>query len=212
MPRVSRAIAVGYPHHITQRGNYRQNVFSSEEDYERYIEILSKYAGKHDLAIWSYCLMTNHVHLVAVPGAEDSLASVFHTVHMLYAQCWNRNRRATGHLWQSRFFSCPMDERHVYAAVRYIENNPVRAGMVAAAEDYPWSSARSRINGTPDPLLNAHCFLTESVRDWREYLAEAADEEERSNLIKATKSGRPCGSEAFIAHMEETLKRNFTFP
>lgn len=104
MPRMSRAIAVGYPHHITQRGNYRQRVFTEAEDYAHYLELLSQYTRQHNLEIWAYCLMPNHVYMVGVPGTNDALASVFRTVHMLYSQYYNRKTSAVGHLWQGRYY------------------------------------------------------------------------------------------------------------
>jgi len=210
MPRISRAIAVGYPHHITQRGNYRQNVFAEVDDYDRYLELFTQHARQHNLEIWAYCLMPNHVHIVGVPGAGDSLANVFRNVHMQYSQYFNRKANSTGHLWQGRYFSCPLDEPHVYAAVRYVETNPVRAGIVAAAEDYPWSSAKSHVTGLADPVLSGRCFLVETIPDWKQYLVEATDQAIRTNLIKSTKTGRPCGDENFVTHLETLLKRRFT--
>jgi Transposase and inactivated derivatives len=158
MPRRSRAIAVGYPHHITQRGNYRQTVFTVADDYTRYLEWLSQYSRKYGLDIWAYCLMPNHVHFVGVPGFVDSLSRTFNTVHMQYAQYYNQKMGAKGHLWQGRFFSCVLDERHTYAAVRYVELNPVRSGLVASPEQYQWSSAKSHITGIFDSALSGPCF------------------------------------------------------
>jgi len=209
MPRISRAIAVGYPHHITQRGNYRQTVFAVAEDYARYLELLNQYARRHSLEIWAYCLMPNHVHIVAVPGADDSLASVFRTVHMLYSQFHNRKADTIGHLWQGRYYSCALDETHVHAAVRYVEMNPVRAGIVASAEDYPWSSAKSHVTGIADPILSGSCFLVETIRDWKQYLAEAPDQTVGTKLIKSTRTGRPCGEDNFVKRLEALLCRTF---
>ena len=165
MPRIARAIAVGCPHHISQRGNYRQAVFTGAEDYARFLEILVRCAPQNDIEIWAYCLMPNHVHLVGVPQRQDSLARTFHTVQMLYARYVNAKRNTGGHLWQGRFFSCALDEPHVHAAVRYVEMNPVRAGLVSLPEDYPWSSARGHITGEADPVLSGRCFLLETVAD-----------------------------------------------
>jgi putative transposase len=209
MPRISRAIAVGYPHHITQRGNYRQTVFAVADDYANYLELLYRYARKHSLDIWAYCLMPNHVHIVGVPGADDSLESVFRTVHMLYSQYYNRKTNTVGHLWQGRYYSCALDEPHVHAAVRYVEMNPVRAGIVASAEDYPWSSAKSHVAGIADPVLSGRCFLVETIRDWKQYLAEAPDQTAGTKLIKSTKTGRPCGEDDFVRRLEALLGRRF---
>ena len=209
MPRLARAIAIGYPHHITQRGNYRQTVFAEEGDYARYVELLSGFTPKYGLEIWAYCLMPNHVHFVAVPTRQESLARTFNTVHMLYAQYFNRKRKEVGHLWQGRFYSCVLDERHLYAAVRYVELNPVRGGIVAIPQDYPWGSAKSHITGEADPILSGF-FLSETVADWRQYLGQVHDQEATEGLIKATKIGRPCGGENFVKQMEGLLKRQFT--
>ena len=210
MPRTSRAIAVGYPHHITQRGNYRQTVFAEDGDYARYLETLAVFAPKYGLDIWAWCLMPNHIHIVGVPGSQDSLARTFNTVHMLYAQYFNRKRNATGHLWQGRFFSCALDERHLYASARYVEQNPVRSGIVPAAQDYPWSSAKAHLTGAGDPLLSGHCPLSETVADWAKYLGEDQDREAADSIVKATKIGRPCGNEEFVRQMEELLDRRLT--
>jgi len=209
MPRISRAIAAGCPHHITQRGNYRQAVFTEAEDYAHYLELLVLYARRHDFQIWAYCLMPNHVHIVGVPGAEESLSSVFRTVHMMYSQYFNHKAKAVGHLWQGRFYSCALDERHAYAAVRYVELNPVRAGLAVSAQDYPWSSANSHVSGVADRVLSGLCFLDERISDWRAYLQESPDAEAQASLFKSTRTGRPCGTEDFIAQLEDRLGRGF---
>jgi putative transposase len=210
MPRMSRAIAIGYPHHITQRGNYRQTVFAEERDYARYVELIAGFSPKYGLEIWAYCLMPNHVHFVGVPGRQESLARTFNTVHMLYAQYFNRKRNATGHLWQGRFYSCVLDERHLYAAVRYVEMNPVRGGIVQAPQDYPWCSAKSHMTGVQDQVLSGRCFLTETVKDWGQYLGQDQDREATAAIVKATKIGRPCGKDDFVQQMEGLLDRRFT--
>jgi putative transposase len=210
MPRISRAIAIGYPHHITQRGNYRQTIFCEEGDYARYVELLARFAPKYGLEIWAYCLMPNHVHFVGVPGHQESMAKTFNTVHMQYAQYFNRKRSATGHLWQGRFFSCVLDERHLYAAVRYVEMNPVRAGIIQAPQDYPWCSAKSHMMGGDDQILSGRCFLTETVKDWGQYLGQDQDREATADVIKDTKVGRPCGKEDFVIQIEGLLNRRFT--
>jgi putative transposase len=209
MPRISRSVAVGYPHHITQRGNYRQTVFGHSDDYAYYLRRLSQYSRKYGLEIWAYCLMPNHVHFVGVPGATDSLARSFNTVHMQYAQYYNQKNEIKGHLWQGRFFSCVLDERHTYAAIRYVELNPVRSGMVASPEAYPWSSAKSHVTGCADPILSERCFLRDTVQDWRHYLGEEKDPDAQKKLIKATASGHPCGAEDFVRQMETLIGRRF---
>ncbi|TAN41610.1 MAG: transposase [Nitrospirae bacterium] len=210
MPRISRAVAVGYPHHITQRGNYRQDVFQSDEDYKQYLQWLKKYSDKYALKIWAYCLMSNHVHYVAVPLNDDSLAKTFNTLHMMYSRYFNQKSGGNGHLWQGRFFSCVLDEPHVYAAVRYVENNPVRAKMVDKAEDYLWSSAVSHLYKKSDPVLTDDCYLADNIRDWRMYLNEKENSVMTDTLFQNTKTGRPCGTELFISQIESIVGRRLS--
>ncbi len=139
MPRMSRVVAVGLPHHITQRGNYRQDVFLDESDRNQYLEWVRDYSIKYGLSILTYCLMRNHVHFIAIPSKEDSLAKTFNAAHMRYSQYFNKKLRQKGHIWQGRFYSCILDEAHLILAARYIERNPVRAGIV----EKPWQNWNS---------------------------------------------------------------------
>ena len=202
MPRIARAVAVGHPHHITQRGNYRQQVFKTGEDYLQYLQWLKEYCEKYSFKIWAYCLMSNHVHFVGVPMNDDSLSRVFSTLHMRYSQYVNQQNSASGHLWQGRFFSCVLDERHVYAAVRYVENNPVRAGIVDDPSDYKWSSAKAHVFKEQNQVLNSQCFLTERIEDWAAYLKER-DDEPTKTIIQNTRRGRPCGDDSFVGIIED---------
>lgn len=135
MPRIPRPVFSGVPHHITQRGNRRENVFFSDEDRVVYLGWLAHYCAKFQVHVLAYCLMTNHIHLVAVPEGESALEKVFRPLHTRYAQRINGAMRWSGHLWQGRFFSSPLDEIYLWAAIRYVERNPVRAGIVRRAED-----------------------------------------------------------------------------
>jgi len=207
MPRVARTVARGYPHHVTQRGNYRQTIFETDEDYHQYLEWLKAYTHKYSLDIWAYCLMSNHVHFVCVPKREDSLSRTFNMLHMRYAQYVNRRRKASGHLWQGRFFSTILDEPHVYAAVKYVENNPVRAGIVTKAEEYYWSSARAHVQGTSDGILSSDCYLLSEIKGWKQYLRERGDEGVIQTIRKNSTTGRPCGDEAFIKRLERRFGR-----
>ncbi|MDO8127751.1 MAG: transposase [Candidatus Brocadiales bacterium] len=207
MPRIARAVTVGYPHHITQRGNYRQAVFESDEDYNRYLEWLRLYSKKYSLKIWAYCLMGNHVHFIAVPMGTDSLAKTFNTLHMRYSQYFNMRNKATGHLWQGRFYSCVLDEKHLYSGIRYVENNPVRARIVRKAEEYKWSSAQGHVKKKTDQVLSEGCYMVEKIKDWSAYLME----KEETSLVDAirqnTKTGRPCGDNVFMRRVEAVLGR-----
>ena len=206
MPRIARAVASGYPHHITQRGNYQQPVFEDENDFSQYLFWLKEYSRRYDLKIWAYCLMTNHVHFVCVSQQANSLSKMFNTLHMKYSQYFNR-RKGKGHLWQGRFFSCILDERHLYAAIRYVENNPVRAGIVESPEKYRWSSAAGHIHIKRDEVLSPDCHLTYEIKDWLGYLKEKGDKQLIEEIRKNSLTGRPCGDDAFIRKIEGIVGR-----
>ena len=214
MPRTKRVVAVGCPHHITQRGNYRQDVFFSEQDRSVYLSLLAGYAADHDLRILGYCLMTNLIHLIAVPGHADSLARAVGRAHNDYSRWFNIKNRRAGHLWQNRFFSCPLDPSHLAHAMRYVELNPVRAAITASPADYQWSSARAHcgLESPPAWLDTAHWSARYSPQQWQEVLAldfRLAGDLDR--LRAATRTGRPFGSGPFIAQLEEKLGRRL-FP
>lgn len=205
MPRIARAVAGGFPHHITQRGNYRQAVFEIGDDYLLYMDWLKDYSYKYSLKIWAYCLMSNHVHFVVVPLEQDSMARTFSTLHMRYSQYMNKKHKAAGHLWQGRFYSCVLDERHLYACMRYVENNPVRAKIVKEAEQYKWSSARSHGLMEDDAVLSKDCYLEKDIRNWSGYLMEKDDKEALDAIRKNTRTGRPCGDEVFSRKIEKLI-------
>jgi len=145
MPRSARVVFEGVVHHITQRGNYRQNIFEDSADRKKYIEFVSEYSRKYQMKIYAYCLMTNHVHFLAAPLRRDSLAMTFKYANMRYSSYFNRKNRRSGHLWQGRFYSCPLHHDHALEALRYVERNPVRAKMVRLPWEYEWSSAREHV-------------------------------------------------------------------
>ena len=154
MPRLPRTVFAGLPHHVTQRGNRRESIFFVDDDRLAYLSWLKEYADKHQVEVLAYCLMSNHIHLIAVPTADDGLQRVLKPLHMRYAQRVNRQQGWSGHLWQGRFFSSPLDDAYLWTAMRYVECNPVRAGRVQRAEDYRWSSAAAHCIGQSDSLLN----------------------------------------------------------
>jgi len=204
---MARIVVPDLPHHVTQRGNRRQDVFFDDHDRRRYLLLLLEYSQKHLLEIWAYCLMTNHVHFVAVPRAADSLAATFKPVDMRYTQHVNRRLHGTGHLWQGRFYSCPLDDEHLWEAVRYVERNPVRAGLVKRAERYPWSSAAVHIGRRKDPLVTGDLVTRGVVEDWSAWLRQADDEEVLKRLRMRTRTGRPAGDAAFVARLEDESGR-----
>ena len=139
--RLPRVIAVDTPHHVTQRGNARQFILDSDADRRVYWQLLQRYSRLHGLSLIGYCLMSNHVHLIVVPRSAESLATALKDAHGRYATYFNARHSSSGHVWQGRYFSCPLDPQHLWAALRYTELNPVRARLVAGPNDYQWSSA-----------------------------------------------------------------------
>ena len=199
MPRIARIIAGGYPHHITQRGNNRAQVFFDDEDRQTYLKLLAIYSQKHHLQIWAYCLMDNHVHLLAVPATETSLSRGIGLTNQLYTQYINHKLNQSGRVWQNRFFSCVVEnERFLWAVVRYIERNPLKAGLAASAELYRWSSAKAHITGTDDPLLDANSWLSPQEQSAYAELVRTEDKETDKDIRIATRTGRAFGSESFI--------------
>lgn len=206
MTRVARVVVPGYPHHVIQRGNRRADVFFTEDDCRFYLAQLRKYALAHGVDIWAYCLMSNHIHVVAVPATEEALARAFRDTHTVYAMRFNQEHELSGHVWQGRFLSSVLDDKHLWACVRYIERNPVRARMVGYAHEHPWSSARARCLGTADPLLATDFPPPGIINDWAQWLCDE-DDDTTQTIRQATRTGRPCGSSRFLDRLEGMLGR-----
>lgn len=206
MPRMARIVVPGYPHHVTQRGNRRQRTFFEDADYQAYIDLLNELSGAAGVDVWAYCLMPNHVHVIAVPQHEQSLAKLFGVAHHRYALRVNTIHDWRGHLWQERFHSFVMDEAHLLAAVRYVELNPVRADLCARADDWRWSSVHAHLRDTSDGLVTT-VPMFERISDWRRYLSEEDAPNLLDNLRKHTRTGRPAGDEMFIERLEEATGR-----
>ena len=203
MARLARIVLPGIPHHVTQRGNRRERVFFEEGDYALYLDLLAQAAERARVTIWGYCLMPNHVHIIATPGDEDGLRRTFRYVHRHYTGYINARMRVTGHLWQGRFSSVAMDEAHLVSALRYVALNPVRAKLAARAEDWRWSSTAAHIAGESDRFVDVVPAL-ERVGDFSAFLGEAFDEATSyAALRKAESVGRPVGSKAWLADMEK---------
>ena len=207
MPRMARVVCSGFPHHITQRGVRRYDVFLDDQDHVLYRELLNHYARRHGLGIATYCLMTNHVHIIGIPEHEDSIAKALGDCHGTYATEFNKKYRKTGHLWQLRPYSSVLDEEHAWAAVRYVECNPVRAGMAFRAEDYPWSGARAHCGLATDPLLTTAWPDTSLLPDWSTWLSTTPDVSYEHRIRQRTFTGRPCGSEEFVRQIEGITRR-----
>jgi putative transposase len=206
MPRRSRCVFPGVAHHITQRGNDRQPVFFSTGDHRFYLDLLTRHCARSGVRILGYCLMPNHVHLAAVPEREDSLARALRHTHSEYALAHNREYGHSGHLWQNRFFSCPLSESHLMSALRYIDLNPVRAGLAAQPWDWTWSSARAHgTGGACDAVLDprwAEYLGGWDCGEWREILLAGTDDREVAAIRQATRTGQPLGPREFVGRLE----------
>ena len=210
MSRTSRAVAIGYPHHVTQRGNNRQTVFIDDQDRLTYLDLLKQYAVKFKLDIWAYCLMSNHVHLLVIPRAEDALSCGVGLANQVYTRYVNRKYFRSGRLWQNRFFSCVVDkDEYLWCLARYIENNPVKAGLSDAAENYRWSSAKHHLEGEPDLVLSRPDWLDESSREDHSKFLIGDDAKTIDMINQATRSGRPLCSSETLLKLERLLDRSW---
>ena len=204
-------VAVGYPHHITQRGNYRQDIFHDDVDRERYLSLLHNESRKYDLKILAYCLMTNHVHFIAVPQKENSLGNVFKYSNMKYSQYLNKKIGITGHLFQGRFFSTVMDKYHTLVCARYVERNPVRAKMVEEPNDYEWSSAQVHSDKKKSDILGVNelfNYIEHDKIDWQNCINQSDNPADICRIHTQTRKGRPLGNDNFIKQLERKLNRN----
>ncbi|HWB45668.1 MAG TPA: transposase, partial [Hyphomicrobiaceae bacterium] len=159
MARLARVVVPGWPHHITQRGNRRQQTFFSDADYMLYLRIAAEFFAKAQTEVWGYCLMPNHVHIIAVPQTKDGLRAAIAETHRSYTRIINRRERWTGYLWQGRFASFPMDGGYFVSCSRYVGLNPVRARLTAHARDWPWSSVNAHLRGADDALVRVTPLL-----------------------------------------------------
>jgi putative transposase len=209
MPRTARIAVPEVPHHITQRGNNRQDVFFVDDDRRVYLSILKEQSEKYGLEILGWCLMTNHIHLVARPSTPESLAKAVGRTHFLYTQNINYLHRRSGHLWQNRFFSCPLGREHFWQALRYTEQNPARAGIVRQAWKYEWSSAEAHLTGEDKTeLLNMSYWRQVSAQvDWRQVLEKVQSREMIEQIRLNTHTGRPLAGDSFISKLEKILNR-----
>lgn len=202
MARLPRLVLPGIPLHVTQRGNRRERTFFEDGDYALYLDLLADAAARSQVEIWAYCLMPNHVHIVAVPSDVDGLSRCFRYLHRHYTGYVNARQRWTGHLWQGRFSSVAMDEAHLACALRYVALNPVRARLVRRPKDWRWSSVRAHLAGEDDHVVTVAPTL-ERVGDFAAFLGEDFDEAMTyAALRKAESVGRPVGSPEWLADME----------
>lgn len=206
MARLARVVLPNSAHHVTQRGNRRQPVFFCDDDYSVYLDLISTFAHKAGTEVLGYCLMPNHVHFAMVPSHRDGLRATLGEAHRRYTRHINFREQWRGHLWQERFHSFPMSDAHLWSALRYIELNPVTAGLVAAPEDWPWSSAPAHLTGSDDPLIRAN-RKPDFGQDWASYLADGIPEDDVAVVELHLRTGRPLGDDRFISNAERRLGR-----
>lgn len=212
VPRIARVVVPGVLHHVTQRGNNRQEVFLTDSDREFYLGLLRKRSEQYGLDVLGYCLMTNHVHLLVRPQTTEALARTLGRTHFIYTRRFNAEHSRSGHLWQARFHSCPTEEDALLAIMRYIEQNPVRAGIVPYAWKYPWSSAALHAGGKDSGMIDAASWAKQiTSAEWRELLQEAEDEERMTEIRRRTMIGRPLGSPEFVSEVEARSDRQLAY-
>jgi putative transposase len=209
MPRLARIVISDIPHHITQRGNNKQDVFFVDDDRTAYLRFLKEQAARFGVTIEGYCLMTNHIHIIATPSKENALAKVMGKTNLLYSQYINFMHKRSGHLWQNRFYSCPLDERYFYATLSYIERNPVRAKMTRSPIAYRWSSASAHTDGEDEfGLMNTERWRQQSAGiDWKTVLRKGMEVQETNKIRIYCRTGRPLGSDSFISKLESIIGR-----
>lgn len=215
MARLGRYFVAGQPLHVIQRGNNRQAIFFEEQNYTLYRDWLAEAAAQYGCAIHAYVLMTNHVHLLVTPENKDSLPRMMQSLGRCYVRHINFAYERTGTLWEGRYRAAPIDtEQYFVACCRYIELNPVRAGMVRRPRDYPWSSHRAHADGRPDAVLSDHAILktlgrTAQARqeEYRGLFHTALDEEFVEALRAATNGGWALGDARFQKQIAKAAKR-----
>ena len=207
MARMARLVVPGHPHHVTQRGVRRMEVFLVRGDYETYLGLLREWCGKAGTEVWAYCLMPNHVHLILVPRAADGLRAALGETHRRYTRHINFREGWRGHLWQERFHSFAMDEDHLLACARYVELNPVRAKLVGRPEAWQWSSARAHLDGVDDGLTALEPLLA-LAPDWRGLLEGGLEEPALEEIRRHVRAGHPLGSDKYYTKLKNLLGRD----
>ncbi|MFB1487784.1 MULTISPECIES: transposase [unclassified Thiocapsa] len=206
MSRLPRIIVPGIPHHVTQRGNMRQQIFMEDDDYALYRDWLAQACRSNGVDVWSYCLMPNHVHLILAPSDETGLSRAVGETHRRYSGYINARLRVTGHLFQGRFGCVAMDEPHLMAAFRYVALNPVKAKLAATAADWPWSSTPAHLRRQDDGLVTVSPLL-DRVDRFADFLEVPVDPEQVAALTKGQTIGRPLMGDQALGELEKRLGR-----
>ena len=197
MPRTERIVIPNVPYHVTQRGNHQIDVFYNPEDRAKYLEFLQLYTSRFELNILAYCLMTNHIHLVAIPRKPTSLSRTMQVTSVRHTKRINRTRGWSGNLWQQRYFSCALDNTHLYNAIKYVEQNPIRAGIVGRAEDYLWSSASCHCGLRDDTLIMQDSRYRDIFDNWSVDVNQMLELDKAEYISRCTYKGIPCGNSKF---------------
>ena len=205
MARLARLVVPGHPHHVTQRGN-RQAIFFGDDDYRSNLSLLAEWCQKAGTEVWAYCLMPIRAHLVLVPSHADGLRAAPGETHRRYTRHVNLRRGWRGHLWQERFRSFAMDEAYLLACARYVEINPVRAGLVRKPRDWRWSSARAHLAGKNDGVVTVAPLLARAPA-WAAFLGAGIGDEAFEAIRRHARSGRPLGSDGFLETLARTTGR-----
>lgn len=211
MGRLPRVLIPGLPHHVVQRGHDLNAVFVETADYEYYLENLIEYKAQYDVSVYAYCLMTNHVHLILEPRAEGSaISSLMRRLSARQARRVNRLERRTGTLWSGRFKSSIIDtDRYLLACLRYVELNPVRAGIVSQPGDYRWSSYAQQVGMCNNVWIDPHPLApgpesrrAECRRAYREFVAAAVPADEIALIRQASGRNQLTGDSRFTDEIE----------
>jgi len=208
MPRRNRCVLPGLPCHITQRGVDRRETFKCDQDRQVYLRLLRENLRDSEVRLLGWCLMPNHIHLIAVPKHEDSLAVLLRRVHGRYAQYFNARAGRTGHLWQNRYFACILDDGHLWTALAYVDRNPVRSGVVKWATDYRWSSATAHVSGVDQLRLVDMDWWRQDSRSvaWG-CTIDAEELQAVATLRRCTFAGRPFADDEFVAECSARFGR-----
>jgi putative transposase len=207
MARLARVVVPGHPHLVTQRGTGRARTFFGDDDYALYRDLLAENCRAAKVAVWAWCLMPNHVHLILVPSDPDGLRRALAPTHRRYAGIIHARRKRTGHFWHGRFGAVSMDEEYLAAALRYVSLNPVRARLAERAQDWRWASTRAHLRGKDDGIT-----ALAPIRDRFPWLAQLLATEPGTDLFPRLRSaesiGRPLGNDRFFARVEKLTARN----
>lgn len=209
MPRDTRLIVPNIYHHAMQRGNNRQNVFNNNGDRIYYLKWARNLAEKNHVPIIGYCLMTNHIHLLVLPRDADGMINFMKLLGQRYTQYFNRTYKRCGKLWENRYRVHPVDPELYHVVLRYIEMNPVRAGLVTDGAQYPWSSASYHLLGTDNPTIMASCLHSSALR-YNEFFYQEENPQELQAIRTATQQGKAWGKTSFLEKLTNSLGRVVT--